>query len=677
MITASTGSRQAYLAYEPDERTRRQPPEEWRIHAFTDRPAYRACETVRWKMIARTGREERWVTPAGRSVEYRIQAWSYLGPVLLTEGVATLNAFGSFSDELVVPAHMPATSYTIDWTVDGRTVSAPLFVVEPTVLPGVTLSVATPEGRRYLVGDSVDASFTVTDSAGRPLAATAIDVTVFRRSLGHFEGAHRQSPLGGWIAPRDSYSEYDMVAVETVHTDASGRAVLHIDTYDGADVTYRIEARTADSAGGEVSGGKTLHVMHDPYVVVVEPERSIVAPNERTLVRFSLHDAAGRPVAALGNVDVRRRRGTDRTYSDEHVVAAKIASGPDGEATFTLTAKRSGYYIVRWTSTEPGATGTGRATAHAPVWVAGRDTKDIGYFAEGGLQIHVDPKPARSGASAPVLLLAPSPGQRVLLSAVAEGFLDSRVLHLPGTAKVVNLPLDQRHVPGFTAAASSVFQRELSSTREPVVVQRRESFLTVMLKADREEYAPGDEATLTITTLDHAGKPVPAEVAVAVTDHAVTGTRFEPSQDLRAEFYKLRPYDDMAVSGSVQGQTYLRRTAADVIEAASTAAMYGVGVIIKRYDDARSARLPDPEVPWCPRYYDDGVRYFESIDVPLRSDFRSTASWTPGIITDANGSATVRFTVPDLAATWRVRAHASTAASAFGTATIFVTSGAQ
>ena len=38
---------------------------EWRIYAFTDRPAYRPEETVQWKILARMRDDERWMTPAG------------------------------------------------------------------------------------------------------------------------------------------------------------------------------------------------------------------------------------------------------------------------------------------------------------------------------------------------------------------------------------------------------------------------------------------------------------------------------------------------------------------------------------------------------------------------------------------------------------------------------------
>src|SRR6185312_5219618 len=66
--------------------------QEWRIYAFTDRPAYRPQETVQWKFIARRLNNGVFSTPSNQIVEYQID-----DPrgVKVKEGQATLNSFGS------------------------------------------------------------------------------------------------------------------------------------------------------------------------------------------------------------------------------------------------------------------------------------------------------------------------------------------------------------------------------------------------------------------------------------------------------------------------------------------------------------------------------------------------------------------------------------------------------
>src|SRR5207249_6198669 len=46
--------------------------EQWRIYAFTDRPAYRPKETVQWKFIARRYNGSVYSTPSEQKIEFRI-----------------------------------------------------------------------------------------------------------------------------------------------------------------------------------------------------------------------------------------------------------------------------------------------------------------------------------------------------------------------------------------------------------------------------------------------------------------------------------------------------------------------------------------------------------------------------------------------------------------------------
>src|SRR4029078_4254585 len=64
----------------------------WRIYAFTDRPAYRPKETMKWKFLARQSKHSAYSNTANAIVEYQIN-----DPrgTKITEGKSTLNEFGS------------------------------------------------------------------------------------------------------------------------------------------------------------------------------------------------------------------------------------------------------------------------------------------------------------------------------------------------------------------------------------------------------------------------------------------------------------------------------------------------------------------------------------------------------------------------------------------------------
>jgi len=119
--------------------------EMWRIYAFTDRPAYRPKETVQWKFIARRLNSGVYSTPANQVVEYEIH-----DPrgTKVSEGKATLNAFGSAWGALELREQLPLGQYNIQFWDQGRNTgigSATLFRLEEYKLPEFKVAVKTPE----------------------------------------------------------------------------------------------------------------------------------------------------------------------------------------------------------------------------------------------------------------------------------------------------------------------------------------------------------------------------------------------------------------------------------------------------------------------------------------------------------------------------------------------------
>ena len=61
--------------------------------------------------------------------------------------------------------------------------------------------------------------------------------------------------------------------------------------------------------------------------------------------------------------------------------------------------------------------------------------------------------------------------------------------------------------------------------------------LDVKVTADKKSAGPGDEVTYTITTKDYAGKPVSADVSLAVVDKAVLALAPSNSGPILGSFY--------------------------------------------------------------------------------------------------------------------------------------------
>src|SRR5262249_24608862 len=150
-----------------------------------------------------------------------------------------------------------------------------------------------------------------------------------------------------------------------------------------------------------------------------------------------------------------------------------------GMATFSFTPSRPGYYSANWSSTDadPGSTPQARdiVTAAATVWVTEHATQYLGYHA-GGLDLILDRDTFHAGETASLLILTPASGRWVMLS-TATDHLETQVLHLDGTAKLVQIPIGAQHLPDFTVTASSVFDLKLSTEAARISVPRMEKFV--------------------------------------------------------------------------------------------------------------------------------------------------------------------------------------------------------
>ncbi|MEO8378881.1 MAG: MG2 domain-containing protein [Acidobacteriota bacterium] len=717
LITASAGARQAYLqGYSYSRHGDANP--EWRIYAFTDRPAYRPLETVQWKVLARVRQNESWQTPDGAALDYEIT--SPRGEKVAS-GVAKLNAFGSFWGELPLTEAMALGQYVITFkSKNDFRGSAVLFRLEEYKLPEFLVRVVTPEEKQYRLGDTIEATIEATYYFGGPVANATVEAVTYQQPFSQTWYPWREY---AWYFPTPpSYDNGTVVRRDTLRTDAEGRAVLRIDTpRDGTDMTYRIEARVVDASRREVRGEGTVRVMRQRYSVMARPEHSVYRPGDSVSVKLHAQDANDKPVEVTGTVKVVRRRWREADppipagvvrknsgrirparYEDEEVLTTKVTTAASGDATFTFTPKSTGYYLVRWTSTD-GPKARDVVTTETALWVADKATMDLGYHV-GGLDLILDKETMRAGETASILVVTPASGRWIVLTSAADDIVDTQVLHLDGTVKLVQLPLDARHVPNFYITASSVFDRQLSTDSERIVVPPVEQFLQVEVKTDREQYEPRQEGTVTVTTRDSSGKPVRAEVGLAVSDEAVTAIQADLAGDPRPFFYGETRENPLQISAGLQGQQYLLIEdqpldgPAEVPGSEGDSGYYGlakdqrqmgvVGGVAGGMVGARMAEsmaMDSPPAPPAPAMAPQMKSRAErsnavadavmnqaapqQIDVQVRSDFRSTAFWKPDVVTGADGTATVKVKYPEALTTWRATARAATASSQFGMAT--------
>ncbi|MFZ2492994.1 MAG: alpha-2-macroglobulin family protein, partial [Thermoanaerobaculia bacterium] len=316
--------------------------------------------------------------------------------------------------------------------------------------------------------------------------------------------------------------------------------------------------------------------------------------------------------------------------------------------------------------------------------VASAATKRLGYY-QGGVEIIVDRDTFRAGETAHVMIVAPSSGSHVLLGVEAEEIFESRLLKLDGDAKLVEIAIDERHIPNFFITAHLVADLQLLGDTENIVVPPVRQFIDVDVTADAKEALPGGKGRMTVTTRDADGKPVAAEVALAVADASVEAIQKSLSDDPRKFFYGSKRPHRVTTTSSFATRQYLRLLPREKSEedegqreeksVAGRAAM-AKGVVGGRVSDAmaeaitvtaEAPALMPPPAPALQSSQDFDASWIQPVTV--RSDFRSTALWIPDVMTGPSGTATVDVSYPESLTTWNATATAVTAQNQVGRGT--------
>ena len=638
----------------------------------------------------------------------------------------TLNAFGSAWGSLELTEAMPLGEYNIQFWDEGRgnwIGSSQMFRLEEYKLPEFKVSIETPEenGKKkvFRLGETVDVTLKVDYYFGAPVGDAEVEVLIYQRPFYQYWRPQREFP---WLysdssSSRGSYGGWrgQVIRREKIKTNVNGEALLSFQTpaNSNQDQEYEIEARVRDSSRREVIGGGIVRVTRQPYFAYLRPRHNLYRPQDTVEVDIKVLDANHQPVQALGTlkvlrsfweeiwIDPRGRQVTGerlrtlqaelavfpppvssgpgwqlqrRGYQDEEVLTQTITTDDQGEAQLRFSPDREGYYRISWMSREER---TAPIRAETSVWVATNGTTELGYR-HGGLEIILDEETFRVGQVAPVMLSISTSNRYILFSLEGEDLYSYQLVHVTGTAKLIQVPIEARHVPNLFLSAAMVSDRQIFVDTKEVIVPPVEQFLNIAVETDREEYEPRQEGRITITTTDSQGHPVSAEIAVGTVDESVYAIQAEYAADLRQFFYGRKRQRLVQATSSFQLKSYARlvedenrlideRNRDDAPVDGAGREYYQDAVGGARLEAAKSrsagqfsANAPSPmsEAEGLPAETLIQGQMGENLNVQVRSDFRATDFWRSHLLTDGNGKAFLTMKFPDSLTSWRTTVRA-------------------
>lgn len=708
MLVARLGNDTAFLPYDDYQNltgwTRVSRLDCLRWFGVTDRQLYRPGEAVNlkgWLRRAKIGEAKELIilSSGAKEIEYKVVDHQYLE---IARGKAAVDAFGGFALKFDVPKNVRLGSASIELksifsekavAIDpGSQKTSIPFDIQEFRKPEFEMSVSSSQGTNLSLGQKTNLTATARYYAGGPLTNAPIDWSI-RSEKGHYsppgwsEFTFGEEPsLFPWLRSDDFNPDSNVVRQISGITDSAGEHRLDLRVSALArplPLSLSLEATAYDVNRQSWSQRMKLLIHPADFYAGLKLNRYFYKKGDEIECRFILTDADGKPAANRRlSVRVTREvvdRASDKT-KDEVVEELMLPSSAE-PGLFKFTPQLGGRYkivaAVRDDSERISET-------IISTWVQDESTFVTKNVEEQTAYLIADKKEYSPGDVCEIMVMSPFSKAKGLMTLRRAGLASVEHIELASSSGTIRLALKEEHIPNLTvnvdlAGANGSFAS--GSLDVPVSARKRE--LRVDLTPSQPALSPGGKTSVAVTMKDKSGRPVEGQVALAVVDESILALAGYKWPDPMSVFYadispevserrsrqyvilpsleKPEPHDK---KGGMPSPT-------PSPQAAELAAL------------PSPSALPPPPVPGAAPH--PGKRApFELLaaapppppldeTVTVRKFFHSLALFAPGIVTGADGRATVDLELPDNLTRYRIMAVAVKDWNKFGSAESAVT----
>ena len=598
-------------------------------YVYTDKPIYRPSHTAHLKAVLRW-RDRGALQPFDRrEVELRIT-----DPLekVVHRATARVDEFGAVHTSWPIPAGAALGPYAIA-VLTGDESAGGSFEVQEYRRPEFEVRV-TPRDRFVVQGAparlTVDARYYFGQPVSRGRLTYVVRQQPYYSPLRWTDDAETEG--GGWWWSGEQTLEGTAVLAD------DGTAEIEIPTTtheEGRDFSVRVEARVTDAGGREVSGESLVHATHGPFMVVLSQDEYVKRGGTTATIGVRVIDYQGEPQPNQAvNVWLERRADASRWQDGgglETVVASVVTTGADGRATWQVTVPEApGSYRYRASV----RTGDRRVGDTAYLWVPGRSDTAIDDGYDRYLELIADRRSYAPGDVARLVVRGEELGGAVLVTKEGQQVSWHEVARPGGSA--IEVPVTDADVGDTWVNVVFLRDDRLFRAERRLVVPATSQQLQLTIAADAAVSRPGRPASITIQATDAHGRPVRAQVSLAVIDESVYGVKPDRTPDPVRVFHR-REYSSV---GTQFSRTY------------SFVGFSGTDELTL----ARARRRPH------------GLADFkgERAQPQVRREFPDAIHWSADLVTDGQGRARVEVRYPDSLTTWRLTARAVTADSRVG-----------
>jgi uncharacterized protein YfaS (alpha-2-macroglobulin family) len=640
-------------------------------YLYTDQPIYRPVRPVYLRGIVRLQDDVTFNVPQNEPIQITI-----LDP----EGrevyrqTLTLNEYGAFSAQYVLPQETPLGSYSVRTRFRSQEGFLSFTVAE--FRPPEFLTTVKAAEERYADSDLIAATIEAKFLFGGGVSGAAVQWKVVADA--GFFGSPRDPRLLFGDEFIGGYNSFQRVVAQGSGTlDILGRLDIRFPADLGEQkITQRftIEATVTDISNQSISGRTTVTVFPATVLVGLKPETYVGVAERPQRVEIATTDWDAAPVpeqpvtVKVTEIAWRQNPSTfEWTQQRTLIKETRLITDAEGKALFEFTPERGGLFEISAETRDPRER---VASSRFTLWVQGRNA--IQWRRDDQrLQLVADRKDTyQPGETARILIASPFEEQVIALITVERAAIIKQTTVTFVGSHTYELPIEAIHAPnvyisvvllrpgGANAALVPTLRYGLLNLN--VTVQQQ---LKIVATPSEKLAEPNKAVSFALRVTDLRGEPVQAELGVALTDLATLSVGTPNSLPIFDAFWSRRGLavitlaalnrliDGVLPQGDIAQAEVMMMARGGVGEPPMAAPP---GVAEQGGADAerdKSAALPD-----------------------VRTKFIDTPLWLPSVITAADGTAQVSVTLPDNLTTWRLDVRGISAQTFVGDATLEIVS---
>lgn len=623
-------------------------------YVYTDRRIYRPDQLVYFKGVIRLDRDAVLGLPTAKEAEVTVTDAE--GNEVLKQNL-TLNAYGTFNGQIQLQKSMPLGQYMVRARIVDDPAEAPdisgFFDVREYRKPDFKVDVNQPQGL-LTAGQTVKVPVHAEYYQGMPLKGVKANYSISRTKL-YFNP--RPDEWYSYGSEDDYYcywycraeNNYENPITGTITLDDQGNGTIEFpanltDYKTGAN--YMVDVTVVDVNQRMVSNRLEFPVHKGEFYVGLRPnyDAGWNAPDAKfDLLTVDTEGKAKSNVSVSVELNKRtwanvKKTNTDGTTyweyqsTDKLLDAKNLTTDGEGKASISFSPKDDGEYVavaktrdargnliqssvLRYVYRGDGYT-TRVSDDHQMKIVQSKASYDVGDTASLAVQ-------------------TPYAGTKALVTVERNGIRDVRVIDLGTKNNIVEVPIKDDSTPNIYVSILAVKGGGVDGIPEfrlgyaNLQVNTTKKILNLEVTPDKPNYKPGDKVTLNIRAKRTDGSPAQAEVSIAVVDERVIALLGSIDKNILGKFWFPRSIG---------------------VTTAQSLTMLVKKVFFSTTEGGAGGKGDNGVVP------------------PVRGNFKDTAYWNATVETNADGTATVSFDLPDNLTSWNILAIGETKDTVVGNA---------